>query len=210
MHPLKHSNSLGIYIGHFPLHSTPQNGGMALMRRNDDPRKNPEQILLLRILPIDIYNQSLVASLIAAKGAEKTQAWAAGLVANLARPPKGGDRAQIEAAATGQCVIAVAKNRLDVQRLKRSTGRYSADRPFIWRENHRFRLFRAMWSATSSRPGKRRRSVSGVNRTLMRPLRDAKSPKKKGPALARQAMEVTHGAMNAGKRPGPRHLGSVH
>lgn len=56
----------------------------------------------------NIYNQSLVASLIAADGAERTEAWAKGLVGNLARPPKGGDRDQIKAAAAGQCDIAVA------------------------------------------------------------------------------------------------------
>ena len=56
----------------------------------------------------NIYNQSLVASLIAANGTEKTEVWAKGLVDNLARPPKGGDRDQIKAAAAGQCDIAIA------------------------------------------------------------------------------------------------------
>jgi iron(III) transport system substrate-binding protein len=56
----------------------------------------------------NIYNQSLVASLIAAEGVDKTEEWARGLVANLARPPKGGDRDQIKAAAAGQCDIAIA------------------------------------------------------------------------------------------------------
>ncbi len=56
----------------------------------------------------NIYNQSLVASLIAADGIEKTEAWAEGLVGNFAQPPKGGDRDQIKAAAAGICDIAVA------------------------------------------------------------------------------------------------------
>ena len=56
----------------------------------------------------NIYNQSLVASLIAANGAEATEAWARGLVENLARPPRGGDRDQIKAAAAGQCDLAIA------------------------------------------------------------------------------------------------------
>lgn len=56
----------------------------------------------------NIYNQSLVASMIAAQGVEATESWAKGLVANLARPPKGGDRDQIKAAAAGECDIAVA------------------------------------------------------------------------------------------------------
>lgn len=56
----------------------------------------------------NIYNQSLVASLVAHLGEEKTEEWARGLVANMARPPQGGDRDQIKAAAAGVCDIAVA------------------------------------------------------------------------------------------------------
>ncbi|MCP4490749.1 MAG: Fe(3+) ABC transporter substrate-binding protein [Gammaproteobacteria bacterium] len=56
----------------------------------------------------NIYNQSMVASMIAARGEQATQVWASGLVANLARKPKGGDRDQIKAAAAGQCDIAIA------------------------------------------------------------------------------------------------------
>lgn len=56
----------------------------------------------------NIYNQSMVASMIAADGVEATEAWARGLVANMARPPEGGDRDQIKAAAAGQCDIAIA------------------------------------------------------------------------------------------------------
>jgi iron(III) transport system substrate-binding protein len=56
----------------------------------------------------NIYNQSLVASMIASVGEEKTEAWARGLVANFARPPRGGDRDQIKAAAAGLCDIAIA------------------------------------------------------------------------------------------------------
>ena len=56
----------------------------------------------------NIYNQSLVASMIATNGKQATELWANGLVANLARAPKGGDRDQIKAAAAGQCDIAIA------------------------------------------------------------------------------------------------------
>lgn len=55
----------------------------------------------------NIYNQSLVASMIAHNGEESTEKWAEGLVENLARKPKGGDRDQIKAVAAGQCDIAV-------------------------------------------------------------------------------------------------------
>jgi len=56
----------------------------------------------------NIYNQSMLGSMIAVNGAEKAQAWADGLVKNFARPPEGGDRDQIKAAAAGQCDIAIA------------------------------------------------------------------------------------------------------
>lgn len=55
-----------------------------------------------------IYNQSLLASLIASKGAAAAETWAKGLVANLAKSPSGGDRDQIKAVATGQCDLALA------------------------------------------------------------------------------------------------------
>lgn len=54
------------------------------------------------------YNVSLAASILAADGAEATQAWARGVTANLARPPQGGDRDQFRAIPSGQCRIAIA------------------------------------------------------------------------------------------------------
>ena len=56
----------------------------------------------------NIYNQSLVASMLEAVGAERTEAWARGLVQNFARPPAGGDTDQIRALAAGQCDVAIA------------------------------------------------------------------------------------------------------
>ncbi|MBF0263737.1 MAG: Fe(3+) ABC transporter substrate-binding protein [Gammaproteobacteria bacterium] len=55
----------------------------------------------------NIYNQSLVASMLEANGEAKTQQWANKFVKNLARKPKGGDRDQVKAAASGQCDVAV-------------------------------------------------------------------------------------------------------
>ena len=55
----------------------------------------------------NIYNQSLVSSMIANKGEQTTADWANGLVKNFARKPKGGDRDQVKAVAAGQCDIAV-------------------------------------------------------------------------------------------------------
>ena len=56
----------------------------------------------------NVYNQSLVASLIANNGKKKTAEWAKGLVNNMARKPKGNDRAQILAVAAGEADYAVA------------------------------------------------------------------------------------------------------
>ena len=56
----------------------------------------------------NIYNQSLLASIIAADGEEAAEAWAAGVVNNFARPPEGTDTSQIRAVAAGECQIAVA------------------------------------------------------------------------------------------------------
>lgn len=54
------------------------------------------------------YNQSLVASLIQVHGVPKTEEWAKGIVANMARPPQGGDRDQITAMIAGEGDIAVS------------------------------------------------------------------------------------------------------
>ena len=58
----------------------------------------------------NVYNQSLVASLIAANGVEATEEWARGLVANMARRPQGGDTDQILAVAAGECDVAVVNH----------------------------------------------------------------------------------------------------
>lgn len=56
------------------------------------------------------YNLSLGAALITHIGAEQTEAWARGLVANFARAPKGGDTDQIRSVAAGECAVAIANS----------------------------------------------------------------------------------------------------
>lgn len=58
----------------------------------------------------NIYNQSMVAGMIASQGMEKTETWLKGLVNNFARTPAGGDRDQIKAVAAGQCDVAVVNS----------------------------------------------------------------------------------------------------
>ena len=58
----------------------------------------------------NIYNQSLLASMIAHHGMDDAEAWAQGVVDNMARDPEGGDTDQIRGVASGECDIAVANH----------------------------------------------------------------------------------------------------
>lgn len=65
------------------------------------------------------YNLSLFGSMYEHLGAAATEQWLAGIVANMARPPRGGDTDQIRAVASGECGIAVT-NSYYLARLMRS------------------------------------------------------------------------------------------
>jgi iron(III) transport system substrate-binding protein len=56
----------------------------------------------------NIYNQSLMASIIENHGEEAAKDWAAGIVENMAREPQGGDTDQLRGIVSGECDIAVA------------------------------------------------------------------------------------------------------
>ncbi|WP_299214409.1 Fe(3+) ABC transporter substrate-binding protein [uncultured Aquimarina sp.] len=55
----------------------------------------------------NIYNQSLLASIIANNGEESAKDWATKIVANMSRSPKGNDRDQVKAVVAGEGDIAV-------------------------------------------------------------------------------------------------------
>ena len=55
----------------------------------------------------NIYNQSLLASLVSIYGEDWAEDWAAGVVDNMARKPQGNDRAQATAVAAGEGDIAI-------------------------------------------------------------------------------------------------------
>lgn len=55
----------------------------------------------------NIYNQSLLASFITINGEEEAKAWAKGIVANMARTPKGNDRDQAKAVIAGEGEVAI-------------------------------------------------------------------------------------------------------
>ena len=56
----------------------------------------------------NVYNLSLMSAMIAHEGEEGAKQWASGVLANLARPPEGGDTDQLTGLVSGACDIAVA------------------------------------------------------------------------------------------------------
>jgi len=65
------------------------------------------------------YNLSLFGSMVEHIGPQATETWLQGLVANMARTPKGGDTDQIKGVASGECAIALT-NTYYLARLMRS------------------------------------------------------------------------------------------
>lgn len=57
-----------------------------------------------------VYNQSLLASLIASSGEELAESWASSVASNLARSPSGGDTDQIKAVAAGVGDVAISNS----------------------------------------------------------------------------------------------------
>jgi iron(III) transport system substrate-binding protein len=67
----------------------------------------------------NVYNLSLMGSLIEQLGEPQAEAWAKAVRANMARPPKGGDTDQLKAVAAGECDVAIS-NHYYYARLARS------------------------------------------------------------------------------------------
>lgn len=66
------------------------------------------------------YMLSMIGSMVERNGEAATEKWAQGVVANFARPPRGGDTDQIKGVASGECGVAVSNSYYYV-RLLRST-----------------------------------------------------------------------------------------
>lgn len=58
----------------------------------------------------NVYNLSLMSSLIDVHGEDEALAWAEGVVANFARSPQGGDTDQIRGVDAGECGVALANH----------------------------------------------------------------------------------------------------
>jgi iron(III) transport system substrate-binding protein len=67
------------------------------------------------------YNLSMIGAMIERNGEAATENWAKGMVANFARPPRGGDTDQIKGVATGECGVALTNSYYYV-RMLRSTN----------------------------------------------------------------------------------------
>lgn len=68
---------------------------------------NEWKVRILARSSSNIYNQSLLASIVAANGEAKATEWAAGVRGNMARPPQGSDRDQVRAVAKGLADVAI-------------------------------------------------------------------------------------------------------
>lgn len=66
------------------------------------------------------YMLSLIGAMVERSGEAATEQWARGMVANMARPPRGGDTDQIKGVASGECGVALTNSYYWV-RLMRST-----------------------------------------------------------------------------------------
>ncbi len=81
------------------------------------------------------YMLSLIGAMVERSGEAATEQWARGVVANMARPPRGGDTDQVKAVASGECGVALTNTYYWV-RLMRSTDpkdKEVVDRvSFIW------------------------------------------------------------------------------
>ena len=58
----------------------------------------------------NIYNISLLSSIVSHSGAEAAEAWAEGVVSNFSRRPQGNDTSQIEAVASGECGLSLVNS----------------------------------------------------------------------------------------------------
>lgn len=73
------------------------------------------------------YNQTLLASIIENHGEEAAREWAAGIVANMARDPQGGDTDQLRGLVSGECDISVSNTYYMARAIRRDVEGLSAE-----------------------------------------------------------------------------------
>ncbi|WIY27060.1 extracellular solute-binding protein [Parasedimentitalea psychrophila] len=77
------------------------------------------------------YNQTLLASIVTHHGEEVAKDWAAGVVANMARDPQGGDTDQLRGIVSGQCEISVANTYYFARSIRKNVKGLSDSREMI-------------------------------------------------------------------------------
>ncbi len=102
-----------------------------------------------------VYMLSLLSSIIEHNGAAKAEEWAKGVVANLARQPKGGDTDQLKAVAAGECSIALSNTYYMARLLK-------SDKPD---DKAVMKSLRVVWPNTNARGVHMNVSGGGVVKT---------------------------------------------
>jgi iron(III) transport system substrate-binding protein len=75
----------------------------------------------------NVYNQTLLAAIIANEGEEAAKAWAEGVLSNMAREPQGGDTDQLRGVASGECSIAVSNTYYYARALRKGDDQMSPE-----------------------------------------------------------------------------------
>lgn len=79
----------------------------------------------------NVYNQTLLASIVTHDGEEAAMAWAKGVVDNMAREPQGGDTDQLRGIVSGECDIAVSNTYYFARAIRTDVEGLSSERERI-------------------------------------------------------------------------------
>ena len=77
------------------------------------------------------YNQTLLASIVTHAGEAAAKDWAAGVVANMARDPQGGDTDQLRGIVSGECEISVSNSYYFARSIRKNVKGLSDSRDMI-------------------------------------------------------------------------------
>ncbi len=75
----------------------------------------------------NVYSQTLLSAVIENHGEEAAKDWAAGVVANFARPPEGGDTDQLRGIVSGECDVSVSNSYYFARALRKDVKDLSAE-----------------------------------------------------------------------------------
>ena len=75
----------------------------------------------------NVYSQTLLSAVIENHGEAAAKDWAAGVVANFARPPEGGDTDQLRGIVSGECDVSISNSYYFARALRTDVKNLSAD-----------------------------------------------------------------------------------